>query len=96
MSAVLIATLIYLAILVGALAVGLIMIASRLWATAAALTKIRDGLAIVQADTQPLAGYLTGINGALTQLAGGLSSVLARLLRLNAALGRITDKSKVA
>jgi len=96
MRPVLLATLIYLGILVAVLAVGLIMIAWRLWATGTALAAIRDELASVKEDTSPLASHIGAINGALSQLGGGLASVLARLGRANSALGRIIGKSKVA
>ena len=96
MRLVLLATLVYLGILVAVLAVGLIMIAWRLMATAAALEKVYAALASVKDDTGPLSSYLEGINGALTQLGGGLSSVLSRLARADRALGRIIEKVKAA
>lgn len=92
MSAVLVATLVYLGILVAVLAVGLILIAWRLTATARAIREIRDALAKVQADTAPLSEALGGVNGALAQLSGGLKSVLAWLVRVDAALGRIAER----
>jgi len=61
-------------------------------ATAKAIREIRDGLAKVQADTAPLSEALGGVNGALSQLSGGLKSVLAWLVRADAALGRIAEK----
>ena len=92
MPAVLWATLVYLGILVAVLAVGLILIAWRLSATARAIREIRDALAKVQSDTVPLADALSGVNGALSQLSGGLRSVLGWLVRADAALGRIAEK----
>ncbi len=92
MPAVLVATLVYLGILVAVLAVGLILIAWRLTATARAIREIRDALAKVQSDTAPLSDALGGVNGALAQLSGGLKSVLGWLVRADAALGRIAEK----
>lgn len=96
MRPVLLATLIYIGILVAVLAVGLIMIAWRLIATARALEKVYASLASVKDDTGPLSAHLEQINGALAQLGGGLSSVLSRLARADRALGRIIDKVKAA
>ena len=92
MSAVLVATLVYLGILVAVLAVGLILIAWRLTATARAIKEIRDALAQVQTDTAPLGEALGGVNDALSQLSGGLGSVLQWLIRADAALGRIAER----
>lgn len=92
MPAVLVATLVYLGILVAVLAVGLILIAWRLTATARAIREIRDALAQVQTDTAPLGEALGGVNGALAQLGGGLGSVLQWLIRSDAALGRIAER----
>ena len=92
MRPVLLVTLIYLGILVAVLAVGLIMIAWRLSATAKALGQIRDSLLQVKSDTGPLAETIKGINGALSQLGGGLGAVLQELIRADKALGRIARK----
>ena len=92
MRPVLLVTLIYLGILVAVLAVGLIMIAWRLSATAKALGQIRDSLLKVKSDTAPLNETIQGINGALTQLGGGLRAVLQELIRADKALGRIARK----
>ncbi len=92
MPAVLVATLVYLAILVAVLAVGLILIASRLWATAKAIRQIRDALAQVQTDAAPLGESLGKVNGALAQLAGGLASVLQWLVLADGSLGRIAKR----
>lgn len=96
MRPVLVATLIYIGILVAVLAVGLIMIAWRLTATARALEKVYASLASVKSDTGPLSSHLEQINGALSALGGGLSSVLSRLARADQALGRIIKKVKAA
>lgn len=92
MPLVLIVTLVYLAVLVAVLAVGLILIAWRLWGTAVAIRRIRDALARVEGDTRPLSETLEKINGALSAVAGGLASVRGHLLRADAALGRIARR----
>ena len=94
MPAVLIATLVYLGILVADLAVGLILIAWYLWGTATALRQIRDGLALVETDTRPLGETREQVNGALSKLGGGLGSVLQWLVLADASLGRIVKRFK--
>ena len=96
MQPVVLATLIYLGILVAVLAVGLIMIAWRLSMTAKALGQIAEGLLQVRSDTAPLAETIQAINGALSQLGGGLNGVLQKLVRADGALGRIARKSDAA
>ena len=92
MPPVLAATLVYLAILVAVLAVGLILIAWHLWATAKAIGQIRDALAKVEADTRPLGQSLEQVNGALSQLGAGLGSVLQWLVLADGSLGRIVRR----
>ncbi|MFN2385559.1 MAG: hypothetical protein ABR576_04645 [Thermoanaerobaculia bacterium] len=92
MPPVLVATLAYLGILVAVLAVGLILIARYLWATAKAIREIRDALAKVEADTRPLGGALEQVNGALAQLGAGLGSVLNWLVLADGSLGRIAKR----
>ncbi len=92
MPPVLLATLIYLGILVAVLAVGLILIAWYLTATAKAIREIRDALAKVETDTRPLGASLEQVNGALSQLGGGLGSVLQWLVLADGSLGRIVKR----
>lgn len=92
MPPVLVATLVYLAILVVVLAVGLILIAWKLSATARAIRQIRDALAQVGRDTAPLADALGQVNGALGQLGAGLASVGSWLGLADGTLGRIVKK----
>lgn len=92
MSAVLVATLVYLGVLVAVLAVGLILIAWRLTATAKAIRQVRDALARVESDSGPLGPTLEKVNGALSRLGGGLASVEGYLLIADGALGRIARK----
>ena len=92
MRPVLVVTLIYLGILVAVLAVGLILIASRLWTTTREIRRIRDALAKVEADTRPLGEVLGSVNGALSQVGAGLGSVLGWLVIADNALGRIAKR----
>ena len=92
MPTVLLVTLAYLAILVGVLAVGLILMAYRLWAVAKEIRRIRDALAQVEGHTRPLGEALGQVNGALTAVGGGLGSVLGWLVMADSALGRIAEK----
>ena len=96
MSAVLVATLIYLGILVAALAVGLIMIAWRLTMTAKAIIEIHEALGQAEASTRPLGGSIEAINGALVAVSGGLKSILGHLVRADGALGRIIAKVRAS
>jgi hypothetical protein len=65
-------TLITVALVVIALAGYLIAIAWSLVQTRRSVSAIADGLEAVAGHTQPLPEKLTTINGALTQLLGGL------------------------
>jgi hypothetical protein len=82
-------TLIYLGVLVAVLAVGLIMIAVRLWAAARDIERIRLALTGVQEHSDPLGANVETINGALSQLGAGLASVRGRLGRTDAVLGAL-------
>lgn len=92
MPAVLWATLIYLAILVAVLAAGLIMIAWRLTMTAKAIREIHAALGEAEVNTRPLGDSIGTINGALSGVSSGLSSVHGHLVRADGALGRILAK----
>ena len=92
MPTVLVVTLAYLGILVAVLAVGLILIAYRLWAVAKEIRRIRDALAQVEGHARPLGEVLGQINGGLTAVGGGLDSVLVWLVMADGALGRIAEK----
>ena len=96
MSAVLWATLIYIAILVAVLAAGLIMIAWRLIMTAKAIAEIHAALGQAEVNTRPLAGSVETINGALSALSAGLKSVYGHLIRADGALGRIIAKLRAS
>lgn len=96
MSPVLWATLIYIAILVAVLAVGLIMIAWRLSMTAKAIGEIHAALGQAEANTRPLGDSVGTINGALSALSDGLKSVYGHLIRADSALGRIIAKLRAS
>lgn len=90
------ATLIYIAILVAVLATGLIMIAWRLSMTAKAIAEIHTALGEAEANTRGLGESVGTINGALSALSGGLTSVYGHLLRADGALGRIIAKLRAS
>lgn len=96
MSAVLLATLIYIAILVVVLAVGLIMIAWRLSMTARAIGEIHKALGQAEVNTRALGESVETINGALAAVSAGLTSILGHLVRADGALGRILAKLRAS
>ena len=88
-------TLLYLAVLVVALAAGLIAIARALIVTKINLAKIEGGLAQVEVQTKPLANSLGTVNTVLTTTAGGLSALLEGLHSADGRLGRLAEKLMV-
>ena len=88
-------TLVYLVVLVVALASGLIAIARALIITKNNLAKIEGGLGQVEVQTRPLANSLGTINTVLTTTAGGLSALLEGLRSADARLGRLAEKLMV-
>jgi len=85
-------TLLYLVILVIALAAGLIAIARALMITRRNLAQIEEGLTGVDGETRPLAGSLETINTVLTQVAGGLSALAQSLKNSDVALAQVSEK----
>ena len=85
-------TIVYLVILVMALAAGLIAIARALIITRNNLAKIEGGLALVEWQTKPLGSSLQTINAALAEISGGLSALLERLRSSDRSLGRVADQ----
>ena len=85
-------TILYLVILVIALAAGLIAIARALIITRSHLAKIAGGLAQVEAQTEPLGTSMQAINAALAATSGGLSVLLEHLCNGDKSLGRVADK----
>jgi hypothetical protein len=82
------ATLIIVGLLVVVLVVYLILIIVALRRAGTNLAGLAGGLQKIVDDSEPLAGHLGTINGALSQLHGGLSSVdnhlvaIAKVLKL--------------
>ncbi len=68
-------TLVYLAVLVLALAASLIAIFVYLWRIGSALREVRDALNEVEANTAPLTEHIETVNGGLTHLGQGLDAV---------------------
>jgi len=80
-------TVIYLVVLVLALAVSLITIFFYLWRIGTALAAVRDVLAQAQHNTAPLASHLETINGGLVSVGEGLKAVDEHLFETNESLG---------
>ena len=80
-------TVIYLVVLVVALAVSLITIFFYLWRIGTALAAVRDVLAQAERNTAPLAGHLETINGGLASVGEGLKAVDEHLFETNESLG---------
>ena len=85
-------TMLYLVVLVTALAAGLIAIARALIITRNKLAKIEGGLLQVESQTQPLGSSLQTVNAALVQISGGLMVFLQYLQNADSSLGRVADK----
>jgi len=85
-------TILYVVVLVVALASGLIAIARALIITKKSLAKIDAGLAQVEIQTKPLGNSLGTINAVLVQTAGGLSALVEHLKGADAHLARIAEK----
>ncbi|MDQ2946578.1 MAG: hypothetical protein M3Y27_11640 [Acidobacteriota bacterium] len=85
-------TMLYLVVLVVALAAGLIAIARALIITKNNLAKIEGGLGQVEIQTEPLADSLGTNNTVLDTTAGGLSALLDGLKSADARLGRLAEK----
>lgn len=81
-------TLVVLLVVVVALVVYLLGIMMALRGANRNLTQLAGGLEAIAKDTQPLAGKLTTINGALSQLLTGLLAVDGHLGRVAALLRR--------
>ena len=88
-------TFLYAAILVAALAAGLIAIARALIVIRGNLAAIKGGLVHVAAQTKPLGGSMQAVNTALAQTSGGLLVLLQRLQDSDSSLGRLAAKLMV-
>lgn len=82
-------TLLYVVILVIALAAGLIAIARALIITRKHLAEIQTALTQVESQTKPLGHSLQTVNTALAQTSGGLSALLQMLNESDSSLGRL-------
>ena len=82
-------TVIYLAVLVLALAVSLITIFVYLWKIGSALAAVKDVLGQAEANTSPLKGHLEVINEGLSGVSGGLKLVDENLFEVNESLGAV-------
>ena len=85
-------TLLYIVILVIALAAGLIAIARALIITRKHLAEIQTALTQVEAQTKPLGNSLQTVNTALAQTSGGLSVLLQLLNESDSSLGKIAAR----
>ena len=82
-------TVIYLVVLVLALAASLITIFVYLWRIGSALAAVRDVLAQAERNTAPLEGHLETINEGLTGVGNGLKLVDENLFETNESLGAV-------
>ncbi len=89
-------TVIYLVVLVLALAVSLITICYYLWRIGSALAEVKRGLMQAQENTAPLKGHLDFINGGLTGVGDGLGSVDAHLAGVDESLNAVAAHLGIA
>lgn len=85
-------TVIYLVVLVLALAASLITIFYYLWRIGTALAAIRDQLAQAEQNTVPLKGQLETINEGLSSVGDGLKAVDEHLFETNESLGSVAGR----
>lgn len=85
-------TVIYLVVLVAALAASLITIFYYLWQIGTALAAVRDRLAQTERNTAPLKGHLETINEGLSSVRDGLKTVDEHLFETNEALGSVAGR----
>lgn len=85
-------TVIYLVVLVLALAASLITIFYYLWRIGTALAAVRDALAQSGRNTAPLEGHLEPINEGLSSINEGLKAVDEHLFETNESLGSIAGR----
>lgn len=80
-------TIVYLVVLVLALAASLTTIFFYLWRIGTALAAVRDVLAQAERNTAPLENHLETINGGLVSVGEGLKAVDEHLFETNESLG---------
>ena len=84
-------TVIYLVVLVLALALSLITIFFYLWRIGSALAAVKRGLIQARENTAPLAGHLDFINGGLIGVSDGLQSVDGHLAGVDESLNAVAE-----
>ncbi len=72
-------TVAYVLVLVVVVAVSLIIVGRALWSLGTTLGQISGGLKVVEQQTAPLAGYVDALNGGLSTVSEGLTSVAGHL-----------------
>jgi hypothetical protein len=82
-------TVIYLAVLVLALAASLTTIFVYLWRIGSALALVEGALLQAEANTAPLKGHVEAVNGGLTSVAGGLKLVDEHLASADGSLNAV-------
>lgn len=85
-------TVIYLVVLVLALAVSLTTIFYYLWRIGTALAAVRDRLAQAERNTAPLKDHLKTINEGLASVGEGLRAVDEHLFETNESLGGVAGR----
>ena len=82
---------IYLAVLVLALAVSLITIFIYLWRIGSALSAVRVALSEAERNTAPLRGHVEVINGGLVNVGEGLGLVDSHLASIDGSLNAVAE-----
>ena len=85
-------TVIYLVVLVVALAASLIAIFVYLWKIGSALAGVERALVQTKANTQPLAGHIEAINGGLVGVRDGLMLVDDHLASTTGSLDFVAER----
>lgn len=85
-------TVIYLVVLVVALAVSLIAIFINLWKIGSALAAVERALVQTQTQTQPLAGHVEAINAGLVGVRDGLMLVDDHLASTDGSLDFVAER----
>ncbi len=84
-------TVIYLVVLVLALAVSLITIFFYLWRIGSALAEVKAGLIQARENTAPLKGQLDIINGGLIGVSDGLQSVDGHIAGIDGSVHAVAE-----
>ena len=92
MDVLIILSIVYAAILVPILALTVSLIILTLVSVDSALSKIADGLKVVERQTAPMEGHMEAINEGLSAIAGGFRSVEGHLVAADGSLGKVADR----